>query len=125
MGNTAFFRIISEVVEFVDRRTYASARRFSALEQRMTKMEEVSDKLGQTIRQELPARMAQLEGGLTQSDTRFDAEIDALKNGIEASARGAAALQQEVQQMAGQLSAQAATMANQGHELARYDSAFR
>ena len=123
--NTAFTRIMTEIIELVDRRTYASKRRLAALEQRMTKMEEVSDKLGHTIRQDLPARMAQLEGGLTQSDTRFDAEIDALKNGIEASARGAAALQQEVQQVAGQLNTQAATMANYGYELAEYDAVFR
>ena len=44
---------------------------------------------------------------------------------MEASARGAAALQQEVQQVAGQLSTQAATMANYGYELAEYDAVFR
>ena len=125
--NATFTAFMSDIITLVGRRTHcipALKQKVANLEQRIHSIEEVSDRLDQTIRLELPSRMARLEGGLAQSDTNFNANLTALRAELEASAGGVMSLQREVRQVAGQVNDQAAIVAAHGHELAAYESAF-
>ena len=126
--NAAFAGFMTELITVMARRTEGpdrSRQRWTNLEERVRNIQEVSDRLDHAIRHELPSRMAQLEGGLAQSDTNFIGELDALRAQMTTNAADVATLQGETRQMAATVHAHANALTVHANEIAGFNHYFR